>query len=174
MSWFYADQIEMFCGGPQLGTISFEGAFIFAIIMFPQDLYAKFVLNTAFSFFYHLRYFRFCIKNVLGLWFKEQPIFEFKNYFLNVNTWLFIIDLNPLCSPRSLKVDMPFPKVLNFLPTEILRLAIIKTLLSYCFILPNDFMKTLFVVLTLNIYFTLRRFNTYFIYSSQKNKDRMK
>ena len=66
----------------------------------------------------------------------------------NIITWMFIIDLNPLCSPRSLKVDMPFPKVLNFLPTEILRLAIIKTLLSYCFILPNDFMKTLFVVLT--------------------------
>ena len=99
---------------------------------------------------------------------KNNPYLNWKKYFLNVNTCLLIIDLNPLCSPRSLKVDMPFPKVLNFLPTEILRLAIIKTLLSYCFILPNDFMETLFVVLTLNIYFTLRRFNTYFIYSSQK------
>lgn len=137
MSWFYADQIEMFCGGPQLGTISFEGAFFFAIIMFPQSL----CWNTAFSFFYHLRYFRFCIKIVLGLGFKDQPIFELKNYFFKCKH--FIIDLNPLCSPRSLKVDMPFPKVLNFLPTEILRLAIIKTLLSYYFILPNDFMEAL-------------------------------
>ena len=65
---------------------------------------------------------------------------------------------------------MPFPKVLNFLPTEILRLAIIKTLLSYCFILQDDFMETLFVVLTLNIYFTLRRFNTSLFIQAKKIK----
>ena len=74
----------------------FEGAFFFAIIMFPQDLYAKFVLNTAFSFFYHLRYFRFCIKMLGILTFKYIAIWR-NNFFVLIC----IIDLSSLLVRKS-------------------------------------------------------------------------